>query len=134
MESASREYYLSAIYHLMEEKNEVKSVEVADYLEVSKPSVSEMLKTLNADGLIDYKRYSRVKFTKKGLNAAKGLTARHRIIESFLKDVLKISPKSIHDEAHRLEHAFSDESIERMRKLLNNPKTDPHGKPIPRIS
>src|SRR3989338_3653017 len=87
MESASREYYLSAIYHLMEEKNEVKSVEVADYLEVSKPSVSEMLKTLNADGLIDYKRYSRVKFTKKGLNAAKGLTARHRIIESFLKEV-----------------------------------------------
>jgi len=134
MESASREDYLRAIYHLMEEKNEVKSVEVADYLEVSKPSVSEMLKTLNADGLIDYKRYSRVKFTKKGLNAAKGLTARHRIIESFLKDVLKISPKSIHDEAHRLEHAFSDESIERMRKLLNNPKTDPHGKPIPRIS
>lgn len=134
MESASREDYLRAIYHLMEEKHEVKSVEVADYLEVSKPSVSEMLKTLNSDGLIDYKRYSRVKFTKKGLNAAKGLTARHRIIESFLKDVLKISPKSIHDEAHRLEHAFSDESIERMRKLLNNPKTDPHGKPIPRIS
>src|SRR3989338_2359447 len=131
MESISREDYLRAMYHLMEEKYEVRSVEVADYLNVSKPSVSEMLKNLNADGLIQYKKYSKINLTKKGFNLAKNLTARHRIIEAFLKDMLKISPKSIHGEAHRLEHAFSQESIDKMKKLLNNPKKDPHGKPIP---
>ena len=132
MESISREDYLRAIYHLMEEKDRVRSVEVADYLDVSKPSVSEMLKNLDADGLIQYKKYSKISLTKKGLNLAKNLTARHRIIEAFLKDMLKISPQRIHVEANKLEHAFSDESIGKMGKLLGNPRKDPHGKPIPR--
>ena len=131
MESVSREDYLRAIYHLMEENKEVRSVGVADYLNVSKPSVSEMLKSLDKDGLIQYKKYSKVKFTRKGLGHAKNLTARHRIIETFLQDTLKINPDAIHEEAHRLEHAFSSESIEKIRKMLHNPKTDPHGKPIP---
>ena len=132
MESISREDYLRAMYHLMEEKEEVKSVEVADYLGVSKPSVSEMLKNLDADGLIQYKKYSKINLTKNGFKAAKNLTARHRIIEAFLKDMLKINPQKIHEEAHRLEHAFSDESIGKMGKILGNPRKDPHGKPIPR--
>ncbi|MBI2135262.1 metal-dependent transcriptional regulator [Candidatus Woesearchaeota archaeon] len=134
MESISREDYLRAIYHLMEENKEVRSVEVADYLNISKPSVSEMLKNLDKDGLIGYKRYSKINLTRRGFNIAKNLTARHRIIEAFLKDTLKINPNAIHEEAHRLEHAFSTESIEKIRKMLHNPKTDPHGKPIPRIS
>ena len=90
-----------------------------------------MLRNLNNDGLIQYRRYSRIKLTKKGLNSAKNLTARHRIIETFLNEMLNINKKSIHEEAHRLEHAFSNESIEKIRVLLHNPKTDPHGKPIP---
>lgn len=133
MESISREDYLRAIHHLMEENKEVRSVEVADYLNVSKPSVSEMLKNLDTDDLIQYKRYSKINLTKKGLNLAKNLTARHRIIEAFLKDMLKLNPGKIHDEAHKLEHAFSQESIGKMDKLLGNPKKDPHGKPIPRV-
>ena len=132
MESISREDYLRAMYHLIEENEEVKSVEVADYLGVSKPSVSEMLKNLDADGLIQYKKYSKINLTKNGFKAAKNLTARHRIIEAFLKDMLKINPQKIHEEAHRLEHAFSDESIGKMGKILGNPRKDPHGKPIPR--
>ena len=131
MFTASREDYLRAIYHLMEENKEVKSVDVADYLNVTKPSVSEMLKYMNNDRLIQYKKYSKIKLTKKGLDSAKNLTARHRIIETFLNEMLKIDSKKIHDEAHRLEHAFSNESIEKIRRLLHNPKTDPHGKPIP---
>ena len=131
MFTASKEDYLRAIYHLMEENSEVKSVDVADYLDVKKPSVSEMLKNLNNDGLIQYRKYSRIKLTRKGINSAKNLTARHRIIETFLNEMLNINKKSVHEEAHRLEHAFSNESIEKIRRLLHNPKTDPHGKPIP---
>ena len=132
MESASREDYLRAVYHLMEENKEVRSVEVADYLNVTKPSVSEMLKGLSKEGLIQYKKYSKVKLTGKGHKIARNLTSKHRIIESFLKNMLKINEKSVHEEAHRLEHAFSDDSIGKLRKLLGNPKQDPHGKPIPR--
>ena len=137
MESVNREDYLRGIYHLMEDartNNEVKSVQLADYLSVTKASVSEMLKELDKDGLIDYRRYSKLKFTYKGHKLAKKLTFKHRIIERFLKDILKINYKNIHDEAHRLEHAFSDESIIKLRKLLGNPKRDPHGKPIPELS
>ena len=133
MESTNKEDYLRAIYHLMEENQDVRSVEVADYLDITKPSVSEMLKNLYKDGFIQYKKYSKIQFTKKGLNTAKNLTASHRIIETFLKDTLKINPQNIHNEAHKLEHAFSDESIEKLRILLKNPRTDPHGKPIPKF-
>jgi DtxR family Mn-dependent transcriptional regulator len=131
MFTTSKEDYLRAIHHLMEENSEVKSVQVADYLNVTKPSVSEMLKSLDKEGMISYKRYSSINFTRKGLEKASNLTARHRIIETFLKKTLKIPEEKIHEEAHRLEHAFSDESILKIRKLLGNPKTDPHGKPIP---
>ena len=131
MESVSKEDYLRAAYHLAEEKNEVRSVDLADYLNVTKPSVSEMLKGLSKEGLIQYKRYSKVKLTVRGHKIAQNLTSKHRIIERFLKDMLKINKKKVHEEAHRLEHAFSDESINRLRKVLGNPKYDPHGKPIP---
>ena len=132
MESASKEDYLRAVYHLMEENNEVRSVDLADYLNVTKPSVSEMLKGLNKEGLVQYKKYSKVELTGKGQKIAKKLTFKHRIIESFLKNMLRINKKKIHAEAHSLEHAFSDESISRLSRLLGNPKFDPHGKPIPR--
>ena len=134
MESASKEDYLRGIYHLMEENQDVKSVELADYLNITKPSVSEMLKELNKEDLVQYRKYSKLKFTSKGQKIAKKLTFKHRIIEIFLKNILKIDSKNIHEEAHRLEHAFSDEAIDKLRRLLGNPKEDPHGKPIPKFS
>ena len=132
MITRNREDYLRAMYILKEEKKEVKSIDLAKYLNVSKPSVSEMVGELKKDGLISYRRYSKLGFTPKGHKIAQNLTSKHRIIELFLKNILKISSASIHEEAHRLEHAFSDESIGKLKKLLGNPKKDPHGKPIPR--
>ena len=131
MFTAHKEDYLRGIYILEEEKGEIKSIDLSHYLNVSKPSVSEMVKELNKKGLISYKKYSTLKFTSKGRKIAQMLTSKHRLIELFLKKILKINSKNIHQEAHRLEHAFSDESITKLRKLLGNPKKDPHGKPIP---
>ena len=131
MFTAIREDYLRGLYILDEEKGELKSTDLAHYLNVSKPSVSEMVKELDKEGLISYKKYSKLRFTPKGRLIAKKLTSKHRLIEIFLKNMLKIKSKKIHSEAHRLEHAFSDESIGKLRKLLGNPKKDPHGKPIP---
>lgn len=126
----SREDYLRAMY-VLEENDGVKSVKLANYLNVSKPSVSEMMRNMGSEGLVTYRRYGSVKFTGKGRRMGVKLTAKHRLIELFLRDVLKLKSKELHDEAHRLEHAFSDESIRSMKKLLHNPKFDPHGKPIP---
>ena len=131
MFTANNDDYLRGLYILEEEKGEIKSIDLAHYLNVSKPSVSEMVKELNKEGLISYKRYSKLKFTVKGHRVAKKLTSKHRLIELFLKDMLKINSNNIHQEAHRLEHAFSDESIKKLKKLLGNPSKDPHGKPIP---
>src|SRR3989339_230267 len=130
MFTANKEDYLRGLYLLEEEKGELKSIDLAHYLNVSKPSVSEMVQELNKEGLVSYKKYSKLKFTAKGKRIAQKLTSKHRLIELFLKNVLKIDLKNIHDEAHRLEHAFSDESIVKLKKLLGNPKKDPHGKPI----
>ena len=131
MFTANREDYLRGLYILEEEKGEIKSIDLAHYLNVSKPSVSEMVQELNEEGLISYKKYSKLRFTSKGKKIAQKLTSKHRLIELFLKSVLKIDSKNVHQEAHRLEHAFSDESISKIKKLLGNPKKDPHGKPIP---
>jgi len=131
MFTANKEDYLRGIYILEEEKGQIKSIDLAHYLSVSKPSVSEMVMELNKEGLITHKKYSKLKFTPKGKKIAKKLTSKHRLIELFLKNILKIESKNIHDEAHHLEHAFSDESMTKLRKLLGNPKKDPHGKPIP---
>jgi len=131
MFTANKEDYLRGLYILQEEKGEIKSIDLAHYLNVSKPSVSEMMHELYKEGVISYKKYSKIKFTAKGRKIAEKLTSKHRLIELFLKNMLKIKSNSIHQEANRLEHAFSDESIVKLRKILGNPKKDPHGKPIP---
>ena len=131
MFTAHKEDYLRGLYILEEEKKEIKSIDLAHYLNVSKPSVSEMVKELNKEGMVSYKKYSKIKFTAKGRKIAEKLTSKHRLIEIFLKNMLKINSRHIHREANRLEHAFSDESITKLRKFLGNPKKDPHGKPIP---
>ena len=133
MLTANKEDYLRGLYLLEEKKGEPKSIDLAHYLNVSKPSVSEMVKELNKEGLVSYKKYSKLKFTAKGRKIAEKLTSKHRLIELFLKIMLKVKSQNVHQEAHRLEHAFSDDSIKKLRKLLGNPKKDPHGKPIPQV-
>ena len=130
----TKEDYLRAIYHFQEEqdnKSGVNSIDIADYLDISKSSVSEMLRKLIKEGLIKPLSYRKVKFTKKGLAQSIEVTKKHRIIEVFLSNILKIKSKNIHKEAHRLEHAFSNESLHSIKRLIKNTKNCPHGKPIP---
>ena len=77
--------------------------------------------------------YAPVTLTQKGVDIGEKLTFKHRIIEVFLHDVLKIEKEKIHAEAERLEHACSDEVIQKLAGFLNNPKSDPHGSAIPQI-
>ena len=134
MINKSREDYLRAIYHLQEEQDNTKgcnSIDISNYLQISKSSVSEMLRKLTDEDLINSELYGKVKLTNKGKKIAIEMTRKHRIIEVFLKEILKIKGKKIHEEAHLLEHAFSDESIEALSNLIDNKISCPHGKKIP---
>ena len=129
----TREDYLRAIYHIQEETNEkaVSSIDLCRYLNLSKSTVSEMLRKLMKDRCILQKPYGKVMLTKRGMRESMNLTKKHRVIEVFLDKVLKINPSRIHNEAHQLEHAFSDDSIKSIIGLINDTKKCPHGKPIP---
>lgn len=132
MVTTATEDYIRAIY-VLEQRGKPYLTDVASYLKLSKASASEMVKSLGKQGFIDYKPYSSLKLSRKGKNLAEKLTYKHRIIEVFLAKVIKLPENKIHEEAHKLEHAFSDESISRIKAILGNPKTDPHGQPIPKV-
>jgi DtxR family Mn-dependent transcriptional regulator len=131
----SREDYLRTIYSLYEksEKMEdgIRSVDLAKSLGVTKPSVSAMLRKLVDLELLKDIRYSNIHLTEKGWEEARRITHNHRVIEVFLEKILGYDAKDVHEEAHRLEHAFSEESIKRLDEYLNNPQTCPHGTAIP---
>lgn len=133
----TKEDYLRAIYHLEEEQDndpDVSSVDICNYLKISKSSVSEMLRKLTKRKLVNSELYGKVTLTKEGRSFAVGITRKHRIIEVFLSEVLKIKGALIHEESHRLEHAFSNESIDSIFKIIKNTKSCPHGKRIPQIN
>jgi len=126
----SLEDYLTTIYR-MQNSGEVRSKQLVEYLQVSKSSVSEMLNKLSNLKLVTHSRYSLVKLTKKGELIAKKIVFKHRVIEMFLVKMLKQNRKSVHEEAHKLEHAFSDESIKRIYTLIGRPTIGAHGENIP---
>ena len=127
------ENYLQTIYSLFEINNNkgIKSIDIAKKLSISRPSVSAMVKRLVKEGYIIADRYSKIFLTDFGRNEARKIMHKHRVIEVFLTDVHGHNVDNVHKEAHKLEHAFSDESIEKLDSLLNNPKISPMGKRIP---
>lgn len=123
------------MYRLQEKSGSesVKMTDLAAMLGLSKSTVSERVDELEEQGLIHHAPYSPITFTKKGYEIARALTHKHRIIEVFLHDVLKIPADQIHEEAHRLEHAMSDKVITKLGDFLGNPTVDSHGSPIPSL-
>lgn len=138
----SKEDYLRVMYSIYEAQEDkklgIKSIDISKALNITKPSVSDMLRKLAKKRFIKFSPYSNIFFTNKGLKEAVRITHNHRVIEVFLRKMLKyglskIHEKSkIHKEANHLEHAFSDESIKRLDNFLNNPKISPYGNKIPR--
>jgi DtxR family Mn-dependent transcriptional regulator len=131
--SATKEDYVRAIYTLEESSGSSGVTQIAGKLGLSKSTVSERLKDLVQDGLVIAEPYKEVVLTKEGVNVGKKLTFKHRTIEVFLNTVLKVPKNRVHAEAHLLEHACSDDVIQRLAKFLNYPESDPHGSEIPKI-
>ena len=129
--SAPVEDYLKAIYDLELVGAPASTNDIADRLAISPASVSGMMRRLAEQRLITHEPYRGVRLTGAGRKAALRTLRRHRILECYLIEVLGYEWDGVHDEAERLEHAASDELIERMAARLGNPTQDPHGAPIP---
>lgn len=125
------EDYLKAIYKLERSGEPAETNAIAALLEIAPASVSGMVRRLAAQGLIRHERYHGARLTPAGRRAALQTLRRHRVIEAYLTSALGYSWDRVHDEAERLEHAASDELIDRMAEAIGEPATDPHGAPIP---
>lgn len=129
--TAPVEDYLKAIYELESERGAAGTNEIAAALHIAAPSVSGMLRRLSRQGLVTHEPYKGVQLTRDGRRAALRTIRRHRVIEAYLTQALGYPWDRVHDEAERLEHAASEELIDRMASAIGEPETDPHGAPIP---
>jgi DtxR family transcriptional regulator, Mn-dependent transcriptional regulator len=125
------EDYLKAIYDLERDAHPAATNDIAERLAISPASVSGMMRRLAEQGLITHEPYRGARLTADGRRAALRTLRRHRILECYLTEVLGYPWDRVHDEAERLEHAASEELIERMADALGDPVQDPHGAPIP---
>jgi DtxR family Mn-dependent transcriptional regulator len=123
------EEYCECIFELAEDDVDIIQARMAERLQVSRPAVSEMIRKLEAEGLIT--NDGAIALTDAGLALAQQVVRRHRLAERFLTDVLKLSWAEAHHEAGKWEHVMSDNVEEAMNRLLGEPTTCPHGNPIP---
>ncbi len=131
MATPAAEDYLKAIYHLSNEGQAVSTSALAERLGIAAGSVTGMLKRLAEQGLVEHVPYYGARLSERGRREAVRTIRRHRVIELFLVEVLGYTWDRVHAEAERLEHAASEELIDRMAQVLGRPVEDPHGAPIP---
>jgi DtxR family transcriptional regulator, Mn-dependent transcriptional regulator len=132
MISFTEENYLKEIFKIYtQSKSIVPANALAKELNLSAPSVSEMLLKLASKKLVHYKKYKGIALTKKGTDMAIAIIRKHRLWESFLVEKLQFSWDEVHDIAEELEHIKSNALIEKLDVFLGYPKFDPHGDPIP---
>ncbi len=124
------EEYCECIFELDEDDVDVIQARIADRLQVSRPAVSEMIKRMEAEGLVVTAK-AKIRLTKSGLHLAESVVRRHRLAERFLTDILGLSWADAHKEAGKWEHVLSDAVESALNRLLGDPTTCPHGNPIP---
>lgn len=128
--TVAEEEYLQTIFWLMEAGLPITGANIAKAMQLSPPTVHEMIKRLEKDGYVTRSADKILHLTEEGRVEAEQITRRHRMIERFLTDVLGIPWDEVHEEAERLEHAMSPVLEERMRAAIGEANTCPHGHPI----
>ena len=130
--SAVAQDYLKVIWTASEYSDEPVSTKMlSERIGVSPSTVSEAIRKLVDQGLVDHARYGAIALTEDGRTAAIAVVRRHRLLETFLVEELGYSWDEVHDEAEILEHAVSDLLMDRIDIKLGHPDRDPHGDPIP---
>lgn len=131
MISLTEENYLKAIFHLRNEDNTVTVNELSKFLHVKMPSVNNMMKKFAHKNWVIYEAYKPLQITAEGKKEAALIVRKHRLTEMFLVEKMNFGWENVHEIAEQLEHVHSDIFFDKMDEILNYPKVDPHGEPIP---
>ncbi|MHB8491720.1 MAG: metal-dependent transcriptional regulator [Solirubrobacteraceae bacterium] len=128
--TAGEEEYLQILFWLQEAGLAMTAANVARAMQLSAPTVHEMVGRLEGDGYITRARDKTINFTASGAAHAEGIVSRHRLIERFLTDVLEVPWDEVHEQAESLEHGMSPKLEERILAVVGDAKNCPHGHPI----
>jgi DtxR family Mn-dependent transcriptional regulator len=134
MNQETREEYLETLYKLSKGPYNIKTGQIAEFLEVSPSTVTEVLPTLEDEGYIEYLPYYGVKLTEKGLEEGKRIVRTHRILEVFLVRYFSMNNQELHEKACKMEHIFDEEMINIICEKMGAPDRCPHGNKIPACS
>lgn len=129
--STTIEDYLETLYILQRDGVPIVGARLAELLRVTPPTVTNTLKRMLRDGLVASNEEQGFRLTEQGFEIARSVMRRHMLTEWLLMTVLKVPWSQTHSEAHNLEHTVSEMIEEQMRTNLGNPKTCPHGNPMP---
>jgi len=128
--TAGEEEYLQILFWLQEAGLPMNAANVARAMQLSAPTVHEMVGRLESDGYITRAPDKTIAFTETGAREAEAIVSRHRLIERFLTDVLEVPWDEVHEQAESLEHGMSPALEERIRAVVGDAKNCPHGHPI----
>ncbi|WP_374329927.1 metal-dependent transcriptional regulator [Soonwooa sp.] len=131
MNSLTEENYLKALYHLMSDEHEVSVNDLSKRLQIKMPSVNSMIKKFAEKNWVIYESYKPIRVTESGRKEAALIVRKHRLTEMFLVEKMGFGWENVHEIAEQLEHIHSDAFFDKMDEILNHPKVDPHGEPIP---
>lgn len=124
---------MKALFNIANQNGEVNVAELSKTLDIKMPTVTSMMKKLARKKLVFYESYKPLRLTEKGKKEAGLIIRKHRLTEMFLVDKMKIGWEDVHEIAEQIEHIHSPLFFEKMDEMLDYPKVDPHGSPIPDI-
>ena len=127
----TEENYLKALFHLVDQEGKVTINELSKFLNVKMPSVNNMMKKFAEKKWVIYETYKPLKVTGKGKQEAALVVRKHRLTEMFLVKKMNFGWENVHEIAEQLEHVHSQIFFDKMDEILDYPKFDPHGEPIP---
>ena len=131
MNSLTEENYLKALYHLVNDNDEVSVNDLSRQLNIKMPSVNSMIKKFADKKWVKYESYKPIKLTESGKKEASLIVRKHRLTEMFLVEKMGFGWENVHEIAEQLEHIHSEVFFDKMDEILNYPEVDPHGEPIP---
>jgi DtxR family Mn-dependent transcriptional regulator len=129
--SLTEENYLKALFNIANQSGEVNVAELSKTLDIKMPTVTSMMKKLAKKKLVHYESYKPLRLTEKGRKEAGLIIRIHRLTEMFLVEKMNLGWEDVHDIAEQIEHIQSPVFFEKMDEMLDYPKVDPHGSPIP---
>ena len=131
MVTHTKENYIKAIFYLHNKCEEISLSDLGAEMQVSKPTANDMIKKLQAEGIVISEKYRPIKITQKGKLRAAEIIRKHRLSEMFLLQIMEFGWDEVHAIAEELEHIKSESFFDRMDEILGFPASDPHGSPIP---